>query len=127
MYFCEHPRLRIRFSDTWCISHIYYYYYTTTKMHYFIKNINITLQLIITVNIIFNQSNSYSQMNSILDQINSFHIFIIYCDVFRDEMAWLPSILFYLFSLCKHNFSFKVVMELSMCSWYCVNTILKRI
>ena len=27
LHFCEHPWLRIRFLDTWCISHIYYYYY----------------------------------------------------------------------------------------------------
>ena len=33
-HFCEHPWLRIRFLDTWCISLIYYYYYYLNNNYY---------------------------------------------------------------------------------------------
>ena len=40
LHFCEHPWLRIRFLETWCISHIYYYYYYYMVFHRSRRKIN---------------------------------------------------------------------------------------
>ena len=81
LHFCEHPWLRIRFLDTWCISHIYYYYYNLfyeiLTAHSFMPLITLPTRLSDTcdtlIDNIFTNNSDQHHTNCILTKVVSDH------------------------------------------------------